>query len=449
MKYPTIPNYTLLFIGSLFLWPLGCIKNLDQPPLNMGANIQATIAIRTLRDGHIPGNTERLIDNQIVTGIVTANDANDNFYKTIVIQDSTAAITIRLDGFGLAADYPLGKRLFIRLNGLFFGEYGGMLQLGGGVDKTNPSFPELLPIPSPLFSKVIVIGNQEKMPDPLLVKFEQLRDTMQSRLIEIDSVEFAPSDTAKPFADYVNKETVSHTLRICNGGSLYLRTSGFASFAAVKTPRGNGRIRGIYTVFGSQKQLLIRDTSDVQLEGLRCSGSGPRILFFEDFENIPVNSFVQINGWKNIAETGSQFFLGKMLSNNRFAEISAFATAQPSVATWLVLPPINLNSSSNEQLSFLTKDAFDNGAVLQVYISTNHDGGSQPWKARWSLLKSTISKGAVNSIANKWTESGKISLSTYNGTVYIAFKYEGNDLPGINNKKTTAFQLDEIKIMGN
>ncbi|MDP1844570.1 MAG: DUF5689 domain-containing protein, partial [Sediminibacterium sp.] len=100
MKYPTIPNYTLLFIGSLFLWPLGCIKNLDQPPLNEGTNVQATIAIRTLRDGHIPGNTERLIDNQIITGIVTANDANDNFYKTIVIQDSTAAITIRLDGFG-------------------------------------------------------------------------------------------------------------------------------------------------------------------------------------------------------------------------------------------------------------------------------------------------------------------------------------------------------------
>ncbi|TXT34072.1 MAG: hypothetical protein FD136_529 [Chitinophagaceae bacterium] len=449
MKYPTIPNYTLLFIGSLFLWPLGCIKNLDQPPLNEGTNVQATIAIRTLRDGHIPGNTERLIDNQIITGIVTANDANDNFYKTIVIQDSTAAITIRLDGFGLAADYPLGKRLFIRLNGLFLGEYGGMLQLGGGVDKTNPSFPELLPIPSPLFAKVIAIGNQEKMPEPLLVKFEQLKDTMQGRLIEIDSVELAPSDTAKPFADYVNKETVSHTLRICNGGSLYLRTSGFASFAAVKTPRGNGRIKGIYTVFGSQKQLLIRDTADVQLEGLRCSGNGPRILFYEDFENIPINNFVQINAWKNIAETGSQFFLGKMVSNNRYAEISAFATAQPAIATWLVLPPINLNSSSSEQLSFLTKDAFDNGAVLQVYISTNHDGGSQPWKARWTVLKSTIAKGSVNSIATKWTQSGKVSLSSYNGTVYIAFKYQGNDLPGINNKKTTAFQLDEIKIVGN
>ena len=438
----------MLLLVAVFLFPFGCIKNVDQPPLYNGVDAKATISIRQLRDSHIPGNFEKFTDEQIITGIVVANDASDNFYKSIVIEDSTAGITIRLDGFGLASDYPLGKRLFIRLNGLWMGEYGGMLQLGGAIDQSNPLYPELIPIPSPLFSKVLLMGNIEKMPAPILVRFEQLKDTMQSRLITIDSIELTSSDTAKPFADIINKATVSHTLRICNSGSLYLRTSGFASFAAIKTPRGNGKITGIYSVFGSQKQLMIRDTSDIRMNGLRCTSGGAKQLFYEDFESIPVNMDVAINGWKNIAETGGVAFIGKISSSNRYAEIGAFATNQLVVSTWLVLPPINLNNSANEQLSFLTKDAFDNGALLQVYISTNYDG-SLPWKAKWTLLKALISKGSVNSIATKFANSGNISLSGFNGTVHIAFKYDGNDLPGANNKRTTTFQLDEIKIMGN
>jgi hypothetical protein len=440
-------SWSLLLL-SVFLWP-SCYKNFDEPPAYTGIAVQATMSIRALRLAHIPGNFEKLIDNQIITGIVVANDATDNFYKTIVLQDSTGGISVRMDGFGLAADYPIGQRLFIRLNGLWMGEYGGMLQLGGGMDNSNPRFPELIPIPSPLFSKYILVGKKEANPLPMKVRFEQLKDSMQSRLIQIDSIELVAADTAKPFGDAINKATVSHTLNICSGGSIYLRTSGFASFATVKTPRGNGTIIGIYTVFGSQKQLLIRDTADISMNNLRCTNGGPKQLFYEDFESIPVNKEITINGWKNIAETGGKLFFGNMSAGNRYAEISAFASNQPLVSTWLISPPINLSNTANEQLSFLTKDAFDNGASLQVYISTNYDGSNAPWKAKWTLLKSIVSKGAINGISPKWTESGKISLSGYNNTIYIVFKYEGNDHPIAVNKRTTAFQLDEIKIMGN
>ncbi|MEI6264419.1 MAG: DUF5689 domain-containing protein [Sphingobacteriia bacterium] len=443
----TYISWALLLL-SIFLWP-SCYKKLDEPPLYAGTMIQATQSIRTMRAAHIPGNFEKLSDNQIITGIVIANDATDNFYKTIVIQDSTGGISVRLDGFGLATDYPIGQRLFIRLNGLWLGEYGGMLQLGGSVDYADPSFPEIIPIPTPLFSKYILVGNKEAVPAPIKVRFEQLKDSMQSRLVQIDSIELVASDTAKSFGDAINKATVSHTLTICNGGTIYLRTSGFAKFAALKTPRGNGTITGIYTIFGSQKQLVVRDTSDLSMNNLRCSNGGPKQLFYEDFESIPVNTNLTINGWKNIPETGGKYFTGKITGGNRYAEISAFASNQPLISSWLILPPINLNNSSNEQLSFLTKDAFDNGASLQVFISSNYDGSNTPWKARWTLLKTIVSKGNINGIAPKWTESGKISLTGYTNTIYIVFKYDGNDLPNAVNMRTTAFQLDEIKIMGN
>jgi hypothetical protein len=68
-----------------------------------------------------------------------------------------------------------------------------------------------------------------------------------------------------------------------------------------------------------------------------------------------------------------------------YAEISAFATNKPLVNSWLILPPVNLGNSANETLSFQTKDGFDNGAVLQVFVSTNYDGGNTPWKAKWTF----------------------------------------------------------------
>ncbi|MHA0111526.1 DUF5689 domain-containing protein, partial [Klebsiella pneumoniae] len=82
-------------------------------------------------------------------------------------------------------------------------------------------------IPVPLFARYIPKGNIESAPTPLHVNFDQLKDSLQSRLIQIDSVELAVADTAKPFADAINKTTVSHTLRLCGVGTVYLRTSGF------------------------------------------------------------------------------------------------------------------------------------------------------------------------------------------------------------------------------
>ncbi|MBX9779218.1 MAG: choice-of-anchor J domain-containing protein [Chitinophagaceae bacterium] len=435
------------YLHYCFIILIACSKKFEPPPPFSGIDIKATISIKEMRNAHIPGAFGKWAGDDIITGIVIANDASNNFYKSIVVQDSTGGITIQLDGFSLANDYPLYQRVFIRLNGLWLSEYGSMLQLGAGIDNTNPQYVDLLPIPVPLFSRYILKGNIESPPIPIHVNFDQLKDSLQSRLIQIDSVELAVADTAKPFADAINKTTVSHTLRLCGVGTVYLRTSGFADFAAIKTPRGNGSIKGIYTVFGTQKQIQIRDTGDVQMNGIRCSGA--RLIFYEDFESIAVNTGLQISGWKNITENGSAIFEGKWTAPNRYAEISAFATYQPVVNSWLILPPINLNNSTNEQLSFLTKDGFDNGAVLQAYISSNYDGGNSPWKAKWTPLKATIAKGSVSGPATKWTPSGAISLQGYTGKVYIAFKYEGADIADPLLKKTTRFQLDEIKIVGN
>lgn len=435
----------LLFIVS----STNCERGFDEPPEYSGPRIKANISITEIKRLHITNNFEKINEDLIIEGIVTANDRTDNFYKSIVIQDSTAGITVRLDGFSLFNIYPIGRKLFIRLKGLWLGDYGGMVQLGAGVNRSNPQFPELIPIPQPLFDRVIVKGDFDQKVLPIKLKMEDLNDSLQSMLVTLTQVEFDHSDTAKPYADAVNKQTIAHTLRTCGIGSVYVRTSGFAKFASALTARGHGDITGIYSVFRTQKQLLLRDTSDVQMNGLRCTATGPKLIYAEDFSTQITDSLISIPNIKNVSETGGKFFLSKVISGNPCAEISAFATREQAVISWLILPVINLDLSSNEVLRFSTKDGFDNGAVLQVLVSTNYDGGDTPWKAKWTVLPAVIAKGSMNGYPKEWISSGDVSLHHLKGKVHIAFRYEGNDPPVQNAKLTTTFRIDNIVVTGN
>ena len=182
-------------------------------------------------------------------------------------QDATGGIAVKMDATDLYLAYPEGMQVFIRLKGCWLGDYGGLLQLGAGVDRSDSVYPRLLSIPVPLFAQIIVKGKVDNIITPKEVSIQQLSDSLQNCLITIPQVEFIASDTSRHWADINNQQAVNHVITACNQGSIYVRTSGYAKFASAKTPRGNGSITGIYTVFGWEKQLILRDTSDVRKIG--------------------------------------------------------------------------------------------------------------------------------------------------------------------------------------
>jgi hypothetical protein len=431
----------------LIVWLVSCRTQWDQPSLSVPASLSANTTLREIRKLHFPGNVEKIVDDWVVAGVVVANDRTDNFYKTIVIQDSTAGISIRLDASALYLTYPEGLQVFVRLKGCWLGDYGGLLQLGAGVDRSDSIYPRLLPIPVPIFQQVLVPGLPNQLVKPREVNISQLNDSFQNCLVTIPQVELIPSDTGKTWADANNQTAVNHVITFCNSGSMYVRTSGFAKFASAKTPRGNGKITGIYTVFGWEKQLILRDTSDVAMDGLRCTGTGYKTLLWEDFDLQKPAAVLSIAGWKNIAEMGGQSFYIKSAFNERYAAIEAFACGQPRVVSWLISAPVNLTGSSGARLSFDTRDGFDNGASLKVYVSTNYDGSNNPSKSKWTLLPASIANGTTGAVSAGWKNSGSISLSSYKGNCHIAFKYEGVDTG--RNRQTTTFQIDRVSIVAN
>jgi hypothetical protein len=450
-SYISFKNFYIQWICIFFLWGTfcNCEKVWDAPPIYTGPALKANMSIKDLLRLHIPNNYEKISADYIIEGTVTANDKTDNFYKSIIIQDSTAAVTIKLDGYNLFTKYAVGQKLGIALSGLWLSDYAGMTQIGIGVDRSEPASPFLLGIPQPLMNRYISLLAGGKLMKPIPVLATGLADSLKGCLVAIEQLEFVASDTGKPYADLVNQLPASHTLRTCSIGNLYLRTSGFASFGNALTQRGNGTATGIYTVFRTQKQLVIRDTSDLQLTGLRCSVTGPKTLFAEDFTTAVADSNFISAGYKNMSEVGGKYFTAKKTSANSYLEISAFAARQNAVISWLILPPINLDHSANEILHFDTKDGFDNGAILQAMVSTNYDGGNNPARAKWTLLPAVMAKGSNSGFAPQWMFSNNLDLSKFKGNIYIAFRYEGNDPSAAIGKLTTSFRLDNIMVQGN
>ena len=269
-------SISLLLINSLILlmmfFSIACLKQAAYAESLTESNNDTLISIRSLRKLHNFGAVEGLTHSIYIKGVVVANDEHDNIYKSLCVQDSTGGIVLLLDGVSLYQSYPVGSLIRINLKNLYLTDYRKMVQLAASVDTSSGSLVSV-GIPVPLYSKYISILKENSPIVPLMVVPKNLSDTLQGRLIKIVGVEFAANDTAQTYADKKNKIGASRALKFCIGGTIYLRTSGYADFAGVKLPTGNGELVGIYSVFNTEKQILLRDTSDILLRGKRCTGA--------------------------------------------------------------------------------------------------------------------------------------------------------------------------------
>lgn len=264
--YAAVILLTILVIAA-------CNKTFDEPPVYEPAVITPDMTIAELKALHKTGSFEVLTEDKTIGGVVVADDRSGQFYKSIVIQDETGGISIKLDGFELYTEYPIGRLVYVKIKGLYLGDYNRMIELGGNVDYSSSS-PRLDYIAAPLIDQYLIKGTLDNAVQPKIVTVGELNESLQNTLVQLQGYEFSAADTAKTYADPgLSVSAVNFTLRSCAGESIILRNSSYADFAGYNVPNGNGAITAIYSVFGTTKQLNIRDTSDVQFVNQRCQGT--------------------------------------------------------------------------------------------------------------------------------------------------------------------------------
>ena len=264
-----ISKTLLLLVLSIAVSSLtlqSCKKKFDEPPTGDYPVLETNTTISQIKALHTVGNNPDAITQDLVfEGIVVSSDEAGNFYKQLIIQDDSAGIEIRVEQSNLYNDYPVGRRVYVKCNGLYVGDYEGnhQITINAAGDR----------IPGNMLGQYVIGGalNQPVVAQNLTIAQIRASTRYRNMLVQIDGAQFAALDTAKTYADAITGQSQNRTVADCAGGTMLLRSSAYATFVNDLTPGGNGTITAVHSNFGSDAQLYIRDTRDINFTSSRCS----------------------------------------------------------------------------------------------------------------------------------------------------------------------------------
>lgn len=268
----SIFQFRLYFLALIALGFNACVDHeFDEPPVGDLPRLEANATIDDIKALHSLGEDPSLISQSLlIEAVVSADDASGNFFRQIAIQDASGGIILRLNATGIFNDFPVGTKIIVDCEGLYIGDYNGLYQISGSPENG---------IEDLLIDQHVYVTERGLTVEPTVVSIDGLQDATSlsnhlATLVTFENVQFIDANTEVPYADVVNRQSLNRTLTDCNGNEIIVRTSGYADFANENTPAGNGSLTAVLTVFGSTRQLVLRDLADVTMEGDRCNGGG-------------------------------------------------------------------------------------------------------------------------------------------------------------------------------
>lgn len=428
MKTWFLNMFVLLFAMLLFS---SCKKEFDTPPVKSAADANK-INIANIKAKYFSNINYKFKGDSSLYCVVTADEVSGNLYKDIYVKDVTGALHVK---FIASGGFFIGDSIRINLQGAILNEYNKLIQLDSVDSEKN----------------IVKLASGFK-PTPVPLTISQINaaansaiNSVQSKLVKIDNVEFLEADRNAVYADADGKASLNRVIRSCDGQTLTVRTSGYSSFASKTTPSGNGSVIGIASQFGTTMQLLLRSNEEVSMNGNLCSGTPTtpptgNSLMTKDFNDGSLTS----GGWSTQAVTSSISWSVSSTgvtspASGNYAKITNFPS-NAACELWLISPAINLSAANNPDLTFV--NAYNFGpkppTPLVVCVSTNYNGGS-PSSATWtSLTVPTISSGNY-----LFVNSGSISLSAYkSANTRIAFKYATTG-------SSSTWEIDNIEVKEN
>ncbi|GAA4460013.1 DUF5689 domain-containing protein [Nemorincola caseinilytica] len=242
-------------------------KDYDVPPdtLHYDPALPVNVSLRQLAD-----NALMLSDGQYYTlgdsiayGIIVADDHSGNIYKQMIVQDTTGGICILVDKTTIYGDYPVGRKVYLRLKGLRLANYKGLPQLVYDYDEERKQSNG---IPSSLLADFVVKASYPHTVEPKVLTMADIFSNPSlyiNTLIKIEDVQFETSSANVVYSDAV-RSTNRYISDCPFNGRLGMYNSSFSKFRGALTPRGLGSITCILSTYNSP-QLILRDTTDVNM----------------------------------------------------------------------------------------------------------------------------------------------------------------------------------------
>ncbi len=393
----------------------------------------------------------------IIEGYVVSNDKAGNFFEELVIQnkkdgsssdaDPRLGFRVDINQSALFNNYEFGRKVYIKMNGLAIGIENGVYAIG------KPNGNDIDQIQPFELNDFVVRGTEVADITPKVTTVGELTEADENTFIQLSDVQFSRNDLGLSYAGEASDsfDGFRNIEECVEGGIIALQTSTFADFKSLTVDENKGTIQGVFTRdFGDDNNVLVINTlADVNFtdtvrcdpDVLECTGpvSSAMTVFEEDFQTITNEAQLDALGWTNVnVSGGSERFEDSSFSGNRYMKISAFGTGESPLEAWLVTPAINLDGTTQEELSFDVSANFETGTILEVFITNNFTG--DPTTTDWTLVDANIPVGGSG--FGSFVGSN-INISCLDGDVHVAFKYLGAD-----GGAETRYHIDEVKVTG-
>ncbi|MCB0456341.1 MAG: DUF5689 domain-containing protein [Flavobacteriaceae bacterium] len=466
-------NYTKLFLLLFTVVTIvACVQddeynvpNDNATELNIPATSIVTIgALRSAWEQELAnnGNATLTFDEsyagKYLEGYVISSDETGNFFEEVILQDKvaqpTAGVKLLIDSNPLFGRYDFGRRVYVELEGLSVGLDSGVLTLGyeeaGSIEPISETKMDDDILRDALVGEMV----------PLPISFEDFSVEKTNLYVQLTDVQFVRSQAlgSEPLT-YAGEEGDSfdgeRILESCTTGTATVfSTSTFADFKSQNLATGRGTINAILTrdffddyfivTVNSLDDIMLDDTNRCDPDTFSCDGpsGGGTIFWSQNFEQFnAIEDYVNA-GWTNVnVNGGSTLWVIGNFNNSNYAQISGFNSGEATIETWLVTPEINMDNTTEEELFMDIQTNFDNGNILSVLFSTDFTGDVTT--ANWQVLDVEIPSGPSGGFGTFQTV-GPVNISCLEGTVNIAFLYEGSDPSA-----TTRYHIDNIEITGN
>ncbi len=469
----TIKFLKLISFSAMAALTISCVQDdeYDVPPVGgtePEIEVNSSIgAVRSAWDQNNASNNEDIYTfptdggDLYLAAYVVSSDYGGNFYKTLVVQDAPESpefgIEVLVDKTSLFESYEVGRKVYIKLNGLSVsyddgddndptdptaGRYSLGSLIGGRVDD----------IPQFTYTNHIIRSTEVATIVPTVIAIEDFDQDNLNTMVQIQGMQFEVSELSKTYAGEASDSFDGFRILLsCEDESTAtLQTSTFADFKSHTVAQGQGNINAVLAKdFRADFFVMIINTpTDVDFAStdrcdpvvLECTdpSGGGSAIYSEDFEGF---SDYASEGWVEEVVSGTTDWFISGFGGNTYSRISAFRSGDTDGKAWLVTPVINLDGTTGEELSFDVQASYDNGVNLSVFISTDFTG--DPETATWQQLDADIPSGPSSAFGN-FESVDPINISCLDGDVHIGFLYKG-----IDPSATTRYHIDNIEVTGN
>lgn len=473
-------NKISVFLNTMILIMLfsSCVKDDDYsvPDISITEpdvpqeQITTFKAIKSLYEQAVNGgNSTVIVDDETdlyIEGYVVSSDKSGNFFEELIIQNKTDDSSSDADprlGFkvdinvnSLSDTYQFGQKVYIKMDGLTIGETSGVITIGKG------NSVQVEQIQAAEYKDIVIRSNEIVEIKPKISGLADLTEADENTLIQLDNMQLNRFEIGATFASESFDEFDGlRLLESCDSGiQMIMQTSTFSDFKTLIVPQGQGSVSGIFSrdFRDNFNVLVINSSLDINFDNeTRCdpmelscgisSTIGTGNLFFEDFEPQRNNRPIEIDGWTNYIETGTEAWEGySSTSSNaslgRSARFQSGSSGDISNIGWLITPAINLDAQDGETLRFKTSNSLADSSYMEVLYSLDWDGTeANVTSATWGVLSEAYVVKDSDSFA-EWFSSGNVDLSCITGTIHIAFKYTGSGQDTFDG----IYELDEISL---